>query len=84
MITAELKMGHFLTDQFPTAWRGAPWRYHNNAMYTSYCAKPMGCGGLIQPGDNYYRRALDPLTIHIACAEKLYALYHQGENHADV
>lgn len=83
MIT-EFDMSDFLTEHFPTARRGAAWKYHFDALYSSYCARPMGCGGFIQPGQNYYRRNRDPLTIHAKCAEKLYHLQHQGANRADV
>jgi hypothetical protein len=54
----------FLADQHD----GSPWRYHFNAMFTSYCAKPHKCGNLVRPGDNYYHCRKMGASIHASCA----------------
>lgn len=76
----------FLTERVPTPYKGlrAVWRKHWNAMYTTRCAHPMGCSGLVNPGDDYYHRRADEKTIHTACVEKLFHLRNQGEDRADV
>lgn len=46
------------------------WRVHFNAQFTSYCCKPQGCGGLVRPGQHYYRNDRGHNTIHCDCAKK--------------
>ena len=69
----------FLSDRFPTAYKYNPWKRHFDAALTSYCVCPQGCGGLVRPGDDYYRRARDPLTIHVSCAEKIFNLWRGSD-----
>jgi len=46
------------------------WRRHFNAMFTSYCFKPQGCGGLVRPSDDYYHNRMNGYSIHCSCATK--------------
>lgn len=46
------------------------WRDHFNAMYSSYCFKPQGCGGLVRPGEDYWHNRTCGYSIHTGCATK--------------
>ena len=67
-----MKIEQFLSERFDTVYKYNPWKRHFNAMFNSYCACPQGCGGMVRPGDDYYRRPHETLTIHASCAEAIY------------